>query len=155
MNAQINEADFAKFVSALTRTFDDIAPLLPEIGEIIVSSVQTNFEVGGRHGTANEYGGSDAPGTWTRSQRAIDDNGQTLLDTGRLAASIVWAISGETLFIGTNVEYGAIHQFGGLTGKGHVVNIIPRPYLVLQNEDLRAIKDAVVEFYSRRIGALR
>jgi phage gpG-like protein len=35
------------------------------------------------------------------------------------------------------------------------VNIIPRPYLVLQNEDLRAIKDAVVEFYSRRIGALR
>jgi phage gpG-like protein len=151
MNATINAADVQKLFSQLNDIFSNLSPVMPEIGEIIVSSVQTNFEVGGRHGTANDYGGSNSIGTWTPSQRALDQGGQTLLDTGRLAASIVYAISGNTLYIGTNVVYAAIHQFGGTGMDGPIA----RPFLVIQNEDLEAIKTAVINYFATRIQAMQ
>ena len=48
--------------------------------------------------------------------------------------------------IGTDMIYAAIHQFGGLAGRGHVVEIPARPYLGVRDEDWPEIKDAVLAF---------
>ena len=153
MELNLNDGDARQFINTLLAVFSDISPALPEIGEILVSSIATNFEVGGRHGGANEFGGSDAQGTWIPSKRAIRDSGQTLVDTARLSSSIVYEVSGNQILVGTNVEYAAIHQFGGMTGRGHAVNIVARPYLVIQNEDLREIDLAIANHYARRLQA--
>lgn len=38
-----------------------------------------------------------------------------LRDTGRLASSIAFQVHGDTVEVGTNVEYAAVHQTGGVT----------------------------------------
>lgn len=54
------------------------------------------------------------------------------VQTNRLRASIQTLIKtqgGKTKgFVGTNVEYAAILEFGGITGKGKKTRIAPRPY---------------------------
>jgi len=78
-------------------------PLLSEIGKIVRDSVVTNFDLGGR------------PTKWIPSIRALKDNDKTLIDTGRLQRSINYQVSGkDTVSVGTNVDYAAIHQLGGV-----------------------------------------
>jgi phage gpG-like protein len=43
-----------------------------------------------------------------------------LVDTGRLRSSINGQVRGDAAYIGTNVEYAAIHEFGGKT-KPHTI----------------------------------
>ncbi|MCZ7599370.1 MAG: phage virion morphogenesis protein [Gammaproteobacteria bacterium] len=45
------------------------------------------------------------------------------------------AAGAKQVEVGTNLVYGAIHQFGGRAGRGHSVNIDARPYLGLSAED--------------------
>ena len=145
---------------------DNIEPVLPEIGEIIVASVQRNFSVGGRYGTDNEFGGGS--NTWTPSLRA-EKGGVTLNDTNILSNSITYNVVGpEELEVGTNIEYGAIHHYGGTieakqspflmfrlaTGRFVMVKSVEipeRPFLVVQNEDLEEIAEAVIAHYNDRL----
>ncbi|WP_337062502.1 phage virion morphogenesis protein, partial [Serratia fonticola] len=53
----------------------------------------------------------------------IQRDGMILQKSGRLASSIVAASDNNSATVGTNVEYGPIHQFGGKT-RPHV--ILPR-----------------------------
>ena len=82
---------------------------------------------------------------WVKQNRLSGPRPQFLgVVTGRLRSSIT---AGEpeqsgnqyTEKIGTNVEYAAIHEFGGLTGRNHTTLIPPRPFLepALQDEDNR------------------
>jgi len=57
---------------------------------------------------------------WKPSRRAIEQKGQTLRDSTRLVSSLgvggkdhVEEVGPTYVFVGTNVEYAAIHQFGG------------------------------------------
>lgn len=50
---------------------------------------------------------------WKKSARAESEGGQTLSDTGRLKTSIDVAAGSDTVQVGTNVVYAAIHQLGG------------------------------------------
>lgn len=77
----------------------DAEPLLDEIGASLVTSTQIRFERG--------QGPDGKP--WKPSARG----GQTLVDTGRLLGSVTHRVSGRQVEVGTNVLYGAIHQFGG------------------------------------------
>ena len=49
----------------------------------------------------------------------------------------------------TNKIYGAIHQLGGMAGRGHRTKIPARPYLVIQDEDWAEIKEALTDFIIR------
>jgi phage gpG-like protein len=84
----------------------------------------------------------------------------TLIDTKHLMKTITKKISGNTVRIGTNVKYAAIHQFGGKiernitfltyfkrlwhgkkTNSRHVKITIPaRPFILLQAEDIPIIR---------------
>lgn len=93
----------------------DFTPILPKIEQIIRNSIDRNFSEGGRYGTANKFGGGSDK--WKPSYRAGKQSGQTLVDKGTLAKSIrvrVSQVNGSIVVeMGSNLEYAAIHQFGG------------------------------------------
>ncbi|TNC80709.1 MAG: phage virion morphogenesis protein [Oleiphilus sp.] len=102
----------------------DRSALLTDIAELVIEDTLENFE--------NERAPDGTP--WIPSQR----DGKTLQDKGHLRDSLTYvlAIQESNVEIGSNMDYAAIHQFGGHAGKNHSVKIDARPYLGL-NDDLR------------------
>lgn len=78
--------------------------LLENIGEALVSNTVKRFEE------------EKAPdGTkWKQSQRAMEEGGQTLSDTGLLKKSVTCKVADDkSVQVGSNSVYAKIHQFGG------------------------------------------
>jgi phage virion morphogenesis protein len=73
--------------------------------------------------------------TRNHSQHSLLVNRNDLFD------SIQNYTSGDTIRVGTNLVYGAIHQFGSAGAEG---GIPARPYLGLSREDEREITDLVI-----------
>lgn len=63
-----------------------------------------------------------------------------LVGEGDLLGSIQNYTTGETVQVGTNLVYGAIHQFGG---EPVGINIPARPYLGLSDDDAQEIEELV------------
>lgn len=106
-------------------------PFASQIREVLRTSIEENFQQGGRFGNGPFGGGNTR---WKQSQRARTQSGQTLQDTGQLAASIRVNVTGggsmtlkdgDSRFdvelngnafnveMGSNKPYAQIHQFGG------------------------------------------
>lgn len=103
ISVETDDAALRAALVRMTKTLDNPKPVLDEIGGMLVASTLDRFE----RGQAPD--GSD----WQKSARAEAENGQTLVDTGRLRGSITHRASGDAVEVGTNVVYAAIHQFGG------------------------------------------
>lgn len=131
----------------------NLMEIAPQIREILQTSISYNFESGGRFGSANFYGGGT--NKWKPSKRALKQGGQTLVDTGQLAASIRVHITsinnGLKIEIGSNKSYANIHQFGG---KGNRAYIVARPFIVIQNEDLDQIERLVIKYVKSKLSNL-
>jgi phage virion morphogenesis protein len=75
-----------------------------------------------------------------------------LHDTGALSRSFKKKVTKESVVVGTNLEYAAIHQFGGKAGRGRKVVIPARPYLpITQKGDLfkkveKEIEEIITDF---------
>ncbi len=99
---------------------------------------------------ANRFAeGKDPEGqTWTPSIRGSED-GATLVDYGHLRDSIthITFLDGTGLEHGTDSIYGAIHQFGGDTGRNKATFIIARPYLGINDDDEIEIDNIVEDHY--------
>ncbi len=81
----------------------DLFPLFDEIGAALVSSTQRRFEEGrGPDGEA-----------WPESFRAREEGGKTLVDRAHLLGSITHNAGRESVEVGSNLIYAAIHQTGG------------------------------------------
>jgi len=80
---------------------------------------------------------------WSEDYAATRKAGVQSLLVGRgdLLGSIQNYTSGDTIRVGTNLVYGAIHQFGSAGAEG---GIPARPYLGLSREDEREITDLVI-----------
>lgn len=104
-----------------------LRPAFAEIGEMLVRSVQKNFQAGGR------------PDRWVgRKSPAKTPGSKLLIDTGRLVNSITSRHTNSYAEVGTNVVYGATHQFG----RGPIP---ARPFLVVQADDERAFAEVIAE----------
>lgn len=79
-------------------------PAMQGIGRALKTGTQLRF----RSGTAPD--GS----AWEKSWRAKNQGGQTLSLTRRLRNSITSEATHDSVAVGTNVLYAAIHQFGGV-----------------------------------------
>ena len=88
---------------------------------------------------------------------------------GGLQGSIAWAVDGDSVRIGSNKVYAAIHQFGGtirpvraaalvfhLGGKlirAHAVTIPARPYLGLSADNRRDLEELLISQIERLLSA--
>jgi phage virion morphogenesis protein len=93
-------------LNELIKKMQDVTPVMSEVGEIIVTQAQDAFD------------DSKAPdgSAWKPSLRG----GQTLVNSSRLRRSIHPRVGKNSVEVGTNVVYAAIHQFGGKTAP-HVI----------------------------------
>lgn len=100
----------------------DFSEMNDEMGQALVAEAQERFDK------------SQAPdgSTWQQSQRAIEDGGKTLIDSSILLTSITSKANDEGFIIGTPEIYGAIHHFGGATGRNGSVELPARPILGLE-----------------------
>jgi phage gpG-like protein len=120
--------------------------LEPTIRNILRNSIERNFEVGGRYGNSLLGGGKKK---WKASKRAIKQSGQTLLDSGQLAASIRVAVNSNVnitvdddmnfkstgdinIEIGSNKRYAAAQHFGATIK--HPGGTPYLPYLIAQRK---------------------
>lgn len=112
------------------------------IGEVVRTSVVRNFEEGGRPEPWAEL--SDATLLTKRGGKVMVDQGFA----GGLMGSIHSKIEGaDTVLVGTDKVYGAIHQFGGEAGpKTKRVQIPARPYLMVQDEDWVEIIETLQDY---------
>lgn len=111
---------------------------LAAAGEIVVASVERNFQEGGR---PNKWRSLAAATLKARSGgRKAKGGPRVLIRTGRLKNSISATVSGDAVKVGTSVIYAAIHQFGGTCGAGHKVVMPARPFLMVQDDDWAEIQ---------------
>lgn len=98
---RIDDTDFHKLVGEVADRITHNRQILEAIGHIGEDSIRTNFAAGGR------------PTPWTPLKHR---DGQPLRDTGRLMNSIGHQVDGDTVLIGTNLVYAAVHNFGAKKG---------------------------------------
>lgn len=116
----VNDEAVIRMLNGLAQRAKDLRPVMSEIGEIILSSVEKNFKSGGRYLTPGSYLGGPrkwdplASSTIRQRKRRGKWPGQILVMTaGGLAASISKSVRNDSVAVGTNKQYAAIHQFGG------------------------------------------
>ena len=115
--------------------------LMDPIGQLLETSVIRRFELE-RGPDGRPWKPSRRPRRRRRGKRGpwyTVAGGQTLTLSGRLRGSITHAAGSDHVDVGTNVVYAAIHQFGSDAGGGKPRGIPARPYLGIDDDDVRAI----------------
>ena len=82
----------------------DTQELLATIGSEIVATTNRRFEAG-----KDPNGGK-----WPVSLGAREENRKTLIKTGRLLDSYTREVGHDSVEVGSNAKYAAIHHFGGV-----------------------------------------
>jgi len=157
---------FNRDLSRVERRLGNLRPFFAQVGELVVASVQRNFEVGGRPQKWPPVKAATIRGQWLRGNAARKRKRQirgqtggftagykrfaagkkTLIRTGRLLRSIHFRATGRHVMVGTRVKYAAVHNFGGKTGRGGKTTIPQRRFLMLQREDKTEIQATLTRF---------
>ena len=98
--------------------------LLGEVGNATKNATTRAFE--NQKSPFNESWKPLSPATLRRKKGSLK-----LVESGHLKRSIQSHsdLRQKSVSVGTNLEYAAIHQFGGRAGRGHKVNIPARAFL--------------------------
>ena len=123
-------------ISNLGKAAEDHNALLAAIGEALVAGTHERFE---------EKKGPDGQ-PWPASPY-----GKTglLVDTARLKNSINWQSDGQNVYVGTNVIYAALQQFGGTVTpkKAKALAKVPLGAIVYNCRTIREKKSFVYAEY--------
>ena len=92
----------------LATRMEDLTPVMKTIGETIRASVIRNFEKGGRPKLWKGHG----PLTQTRRGKSA----KILREHSNLMNSVTYTAGRDSVQIGTNIIYAAVHQFGAEKG---------------------------------------
>jgi len=143
----------------------DCTPLMRDVGASLVQSTRERFDTqtdpDGRRWRAlaadtviDRLGGVGRVYTKRMQFRAKARRGMAsmriLFRAGHLRASITARPAADRVEVGTNMVYGAIHQFGGAAGRGRRVTIPARPYLGLSVADADRV-EGLVQDYLREV----
>lgn len=139
------------FAGLIGRT-SDFSSITRQIAQDLVTQTAFNFQ----NESGPDSSGQAVP--WKKSQRAIAESGQTLTDKGILRRSVFPSNTPFTASIAAGVEYGAIHQFGGETGRGKKTILPARPFLpfggpqgdVLQVDVLAEVIDTISAYIAKQ-----
>lgn len=150
-----NDKDVNQALHALQEKVINLRPMLLKIGELLQESTEDRLNSGKNFDPTGKPWVTLQP--WYQEQKKRNQ-GKILSLNGHLADSINHdVINGNTVIVGTNKEYAAIHQFGGVirpkTAKAlnvggravKKVTIPARPFLGVSNQDKENILDAVLD----------
>lgn len=150
---EVNDVQFAQAMKRLDDFIKDMTPALRGIGEYLVGSSQARFQ----SQTAPD-GTAWAPlSQWYRDSKPFNKD-KILTLRGYLCSSIHWQVLPDQVLVGSNLEYAAIHQFGGIirpkrakalkVGQRIVsqVRIPARQYLGLCAEDVAESEALAAEY---------
>jgi len=144
IEARIDDQELQEMLSGIMRHMGDMTPVNREIGEVVHESVQRNFEEKrAPDGTPWKPLAESTKRAKARKGRSPED---ILILNRILMGSIHPEAYPDRVEIGTDIIYAAIHQFGGLAGRGHSVEIEAREYLGVRDEDWPEIKHSVLTF---------
>ncbi|MBI0036725.1 phage virion morphogenesis protein [Gilliamella sp. B14384H2] len=152
VNIEFNIQDALDAVIAIESSLDNTTELFNHIGEVLLDI------------HAERFNAQESPdgipwqelSPWYKESKPKQKDKILTLD-GTLRSTLRWQIEGNTLLFGTNLIYGAIHQFGGtikpvrgnaLNVGGHPVKqvVIPaRPWLGVSTQDKLLLVDVVRE----------
>lgn len=143
---------FARLQAAVA----DLTPVLDEIGQTLVTSVNMRFA----RGTGPD---GEAWAPLTTGETPI------LVKSGRLRDSITHAVTGDSVTVGTNLLYAATHQFGAtikpknakalaftVGGKfvmAKTVQIPARPFLGISDQDVDLVEGVIDDRLAAAFGA--
>lgn len=138
----------------LARVRTHMQPKFAEVGNIITNATDQAFEEEGPnwrplavstyHLGYTNLGRSKSKKTHTKKGKVTRGferyiaNKKILQRSGRLRDSITVHATDTDVTVGTNLPYAAVHQFGGMAGRGRKVKIPSRPYLPIAGNTLRA-----------------
>ena len=139
---KIDNNDVERKLLELAQKSENLRPLMKNIAGIFASATEENFKNEGRPDKWTEL--SEA----TKKQRTKQKKwpGQILQVSGQLASSSSTQYDDESAIIGSNLDYAAIHQLGGQTGKNKKVTIPARPYLKLTDDNFEEILTETEKF---------
>lgn len=139
--------------------------VMAALGELVVSQTMRNFQLeqapdGTKWKKSRRAMGSsdktagvqrDARGRFIKGSGKKSkgkSGGKTLQDTGTLRSSITYKVAtgGMEVFIGSNLQYAAVHQFGGKAGRNLSTTIPARPYIGLNQEIEDEAREIMKEF---------
>jgi phage gpG-like protein len=162
MNIRQNIDDTAvkERLQKIARQSGNLRDPLDKCGEILVSSIEQNFNAQGRFSEPGSWRGG--PNKWPQSGAAKKRGGMTLSKSGQLRRSIQKTTSDTRVEVGTNKEYAAAHNFGfddNVTVKEHKrknrkrggthtvrrhlkhMKITARTFMNIQEEDIEEMID--------------
>ena len=152
VNIEFNIQDALDALIKIESNLDDTQGLFNHIGETLLDIHEARFN-------AQESPDGvpwQALSPWYQESKAKQKDKILTLD-GNLRSTLHWQIEGNTLLFGTNLVYGAIHQFGGTIKpvRGNALNVggrpvkqvvIPaRPWLGVSTQDKLLLVDVVRE----------
>lgn len=143
---KLNNKEIEKYLLELAKKSENLRPVMKNIAGILAYSTEENFKSEGRPDKWVDL----AESTKKERQKKGHWPGQILQVTGQLASSVNTYYDNDCAIIGSNLDYAAIHQLGGNTGKNHSAEIPARPYILLQNEDQKNIIDEISIYLSNQ-----
>lgn len=114
-----DDSEVTSALNQLLITGRDMSPVFDEFADFALSELAEQFQ-----NSTDPYGFP-----WEKSERAIREAGQTLVDQTHLRDSFSVQKIKNGVIIGSNMVYAAIHQFGGKTGRGHKTTLPSRAML--------------------------
>lgn len=152
VNIEFNIQDALDALITIESNLDDTQGLFNHIGEVLLDIHESRFNA--QESPDGIPWQSLSP--WYRESKPKQKDKILTLD-GTLRSTLHWKIEGNTLLFGTNLIYGAIHQFGGTIKpvRGNALNVggrpvkqvvIPaRPWLGVSAQDKLLLVDVVRE----------
>lgn len=139
----LDTAPMAKVFRRLVAAGADLAAPMADIAGHLEEETRHRFETG-----------RDPVGAiWKPSRRAAEKGGKTLVERGRLRDSIVSRSDATSAEVGTNLEYAAIHQFGGKISREARVQTLYVNKVRAEGGDWRFVKSSKSDFaYDVNVG---
>lgn len=148
-NLEIDDSDLKQKIAGYKKQLENTRPLMNEIGELLLSSIDRNFQIGGRtSGKKGLLGGSLpwkplSPVTIAQREKKGYWPGKILIQRGRLVGSLTKHVENKSVTLSAGTVYAATMQFGAKKGqfrKGERPipwgDIPARPFMVIQKNDL-------------------
>ncbi|MBF0096242.1 MAG: phage virion morphogenesis protein [Magnetococcales bacterium] len=104
---KIDDQEAATYLQKLRDATFNLLPTMEKLAGAMKEAVERNFAAGGRpewHPLSRAY---------LKQKKAMGFGDKILIRTGKLSSSITESFGRDYAQVGTNLEYAAIHQFGG------------------------------------------